>query len=467
MDFKTLAKECRGELVNDRFAAAVFEGISIDSRTIKSSQLFTAIKGEHNDGHDYIDQVLGRNCGGLLVNNHYSAIAELKDRIPLVAVADTHRALMILAENYRSRIEADIIAVTGSNGKTTTKEYIYGMLKSRREKTYRSPGNLNNLYGLPLAIFGIPSDSRYGVFELGISIPGEMTRLAQMIKPDVALITNVGPTHLETLGTIAGVAEAKCGLIDRMPPDKPAVVNADDSVLVNAAGKRKHRLVTFGVKNRADFTARLAGVSSDGFPLVVIDGREIRLNLFGEHQVYNILAAYAVCRTLEVDLTPEDLNNVEYDFAPYRGQIENTHGLITIADCYNANPVSLESGLRSFKNYLGHGSLAGRRSVAVVGDMLELGPESPIYHAAIGNLLAELDFERVLAVGRLSVDMVQAATAAGFEKKKISHFDNTEQAGEALISDIKRGDILYFKASRGIGLEKILTLLKGTALRQN
>ncbi|MEW5924408.1 MAG: UDP-N-acetylmuramoyl-tripeptide--D-alanyl-D-alanine ligase [Candidatus Zixiibacteriota bacterium] len=467
MDFKTLAAKINGRLLNNELGKISFKGVSIDTRTLQAQQLFFAIRGESNDGHKYIADAVTKNSAGLVVAADFAGLGDIGNRVPVVVVENTHEAMMHLAAAYREKLSAEIVAVTGSNGKTTTKEFIFAMIRYKEKETYGSPGNLNNLYGLPLAIFAMPSGSRYGVFELGISIPGEMTRLANIIHPDLAVITNVGPTHLETLGTVEGVAKAKLELADSMDSDKPVIINADDPVLTIAVAARKHRFVTYGVRNKADFTAALAGVSKDGFPIAKIDGAKINIKIFGQYQIYNLLAGYTVCRTLGLDIKPDELNNVDYRFATYRGEIENIEGLTIIADCYNANPASMTSGLKSFKEYMGNASTRHRRSVAVIGDMLELGEKSTAYHQDIGRFLAELDFDYVLTVGPLSKNIYETAVAAGLSKKKIKHSENTNDAGEVLVNDILRGDIVYLKASRGIALEKLITLLKGAAFRQN
>lgn len=467
MDFRTLAAQINGKLLNDRFGEVSFRGVSIDTRTLRAQQLFFAIKGENTDGHKYIADALTKNSAGLVVASDFAGLGDIGSQVPVVLVENTHEAMMHLASVYRKKLPAGIVAVTGSNGKTTTKEFIFAMIKYKEKETYGSPGNLNNLYGLPLAIFAMPSGSRYGVFELGISVPGEMTRLASIVQPDLAVITNVGPTHLETLGSVEGVAKAKLELADSMESDRPVIINADDTVLTKAAMVRKHRFVTYGVNNKADFTAVRAGVSDDGFPVAKIDGVEINIKIFGQYQIYNLLAGYAVCKTLGLDIKPDELNNVDYRFASYRGEIENIEGLTIIADCYNANPASMTSGLKSFREYIGNISTGRHRSVAVIGDMLELGEKSVEYHQSIGRLLVDLNFDYVLAVGPLSKSMYDTALAMGLNKKKIRYCENTDDAGEALINDILRGDIVYLKASRGIALEKLITLLKGAAFRHN
>jgi len=467
MDFATIVQEAGGTLVNEALASRTFKGASIDSRTIKESELFFAIKGEKNDGHDYINNAINKKCAGLVVNRDYPNISTISPDIPVVIVENTHHTLMRVAAIFRQRLDAKVIAITGSNGKTTTKDFVYALIQSVLSNCYRSPGNLNNLFGLPLALMRMPSDSKYGVFELGISTPGEMTRLAMMAEPDLVVITNVGPTHLETLGTVENVAEAKFELVDALEVSKPAILNADDQVIMRAAAKRNRDFFTFGLNQEADIRAERMSVSDDGFPIVNIDDCPVKIKLFGDHQVYNLLAAYAVCRVLGIQIRPEELNDIKYDFAPYRGEIENIEGLTLIADCYNANPVSMKSGLESFAHYLQAPSMKNRRSIAIVGDMLELGEKSVEYHCQIGALLAKLNFDYVQAVGPLAFDIYKSAIDNGLNKVKITHFETAQTAGEALMTDIKRGDIVYIKASRGLELEKIITLLKGAAFRQN
>jgi len=460
-----MATEVNGQLINERLAGTVFSGVSIDSRTVRSGQLFIAVRGESDDGHKYIGDALAKGCAGIMVNADFARREELPENVPIVVVDDTQQAMHRLARCYRDELKALFIAVTGSNGKTTTKEIIFSIIKSRVEDVYRSPGNFNNLYGLPLAIFAMPCDARYGVFELGISVKGEMARLVDIARPDMAVITNVGPTHLETLETVENVAEEKFELVDAMNSEQPVLLNADDAGIMKAAGRRKRRFFTFGIDSEADYAARRVGQTPEGYPVIKIDDAEVVLTLFGDYQAYNVLAGYAVAKILGLEINPADLKNIKYDFAQYRGEIEYINGLTVIADCYNANPVSMKSGLRSYRSYINNSHKSG--STVIVGDMLELGDNSEVYHAEIGRLLAELDFDRVITVGPLSKSMYDAAVENGFGETRIKHFADANSAGEYLVSNIERGGIIYLKASRGIGLEKIITLLKGTAFRQN
>ncbi len=467
LDFKSLAKEINGRLLSEDFSSAIFEGVAIDSRTVADRQLFIAIKGDKDDGHNYIGDVLKRGSSGLIISHEIPNLNEIAGNFPVIMVDDTHLSMMQLAARYRLTLPAKFIAITGSNGKTTTKEFVAAMISFVDKNTFRSPGNLNNLFGLPLAILGMDADAHYGIFELGISYPGEMTRLAEMIKADLALITNVGPTHLETLGTVEGVAEAKLELVDALPAEKPVIINADNAELMKAARKRNRSYATYGIESPSDFTAERLGLSKEGYPMLRIDGAEVAVKLFGDHQAYNLLAGYATCKVLGLNINSKDLNRIEYKFAPYRGEIENIKGLTVIADCYNANPVSMQSGLASFRNYLRNPVLENRRSLAIVGDMLELGKDAVRFHQEAGALLAQMHFDLAVAVGPLSQEIYRGAIRNGFDEKRIVHFDDLNIAGEYLIGVVKRGDIIYLKASRGIGLEKLITLLKGSAFRQN
>ncbi|UCD16214.1 MAG: UDP-N-acetylmuramoyl-tripeptide--D-alanyl-D-alanine ligase, partial [Candidatus Zixiibacteriota bacterium] len=335
LDFQTLAEKVQGKLINEQFGNDRFAGVSIDSRTIVKEQLFVAIAGSNADGHSYIDDALQKGGAGLVIAENYAGLSALPEQVPIVTVDDTHRALITLAAEYRRLVDPECIAVTGSNGKTTTKEMIYAMIRARRKKAYRSEGNLNNLYGLPLTLLAMPPGTAFGIFELGISVPGEMTQLAEIVEPDLALITNVGPTHLEMLDSVGKVAEEKFTLVDRMKSDQPVIINGDDRELIAQADMRDRKFIRYGLGEENDFIASRLGITEDGYSLVSIGGRGVTLKLFGNHQVYNMLGAYTTCQVLGIDLSADELENLTYTLAPYRGEIENVNDLTLIADCYN------------------------------------------------------------------------------------------------------------------------------------
>lgn len=467
LDFKALAIAIAGRLVDNRFAAASFTGVSIDSRTVDKDMLFVAIVGEKNDGHKYIKEAMERGCAGLLISDESILTPTVLKNIAVVVVDDTHRALIDLAIFYRRKVDGTYIAITGSNGKTTTKDITYDMIKNRDERTYRSGGNLNNLYGLPLSILAMPEGTRYGVFELGISVIGEMARLAKILQPDVAVITNVGPTHLETLGTVEKVASEKFALVDNTLPACPAIINLDDARIAAEASRRKRPFLTFGLSGAADVSARKLGVDKNGYLQYRLMQRTFVIPAFGDYQIYNVLAGAAVCQALGFFPTEEELNGLDFNRTPHRGQIRKFDDLTVIDDCYNANPVSMTSGLKSFRRYVNDAHGLYKRTIVILGDMLELGPGELDFHRDIGRMLPELKIDVVCTVGKLASQIGKAAIGAGLDESRVHHFTDAREAGEFMTGNVLTGDIVYLKASRGIALEKIFDVMKERAAQQN
>ena len=237
MRFDILARTVDGTLFGAGLADRTFTGVSIDSRSLARKNLFIAIKGEAMDGHTFIPQAVSRGASGLLTRRSYQRPGDIPDSLPVIGVDDTHRALMRLAAWYRGETDARRIAITGSNGKTTTKEFTFQLLQAVEPHVFRSPGNYNNLYGLPLSILDMPIETRAAVFELGISTPGEMAKLGDIVRPSLVAVTNVGPSHLEFLGTIEGVAQEKLSLMQAAEAHAPLVVNADNRILMTEAAR--------------------------------------------------------------------------------------------------------------------------------------------------------------------------------------------------------------------------------------
>jgi UDP-N-acetylmuramoyl-tripeptide--D-alanyl-D-alanine ligase len=440
-----------GTLSNPSTASRIFAGVSIDSRTVKSGELFIALRGQRVDGHDYIDQAIARGVSGILLETRYPDIAKITGDIAVVAVNDSHLAMMEMARKYRQELSARFVGITGSNGKTTTKELTYHLLNSVDHDVYRSPGNLNNLFGMPLAIFAIPDRTRIAVMEMGISTPGEMTRLTRIVRPDVAVITNVSATHLEFLGTLEGVARAKLELVAESSPDVPVIINGDDAVLMSETRKYRSDFITYAVKNAATYQPQSVTRDGSGATIVQIDGLTFRLPLFGAHQIYNLLAAFAVARTLGYRFDKIDTAKISFDTAPMRGQTILSRGVTFIADCYNANPESVRLGLQSFGGVEAEG-----RKVIILGDMLELGVKSADLHREIGALFAKQQFDLALLVGQMARQIGIGAVSAGVERAKLFEFDTAKRCAEAATELLHEGDLVYVKGSRGIGLEVIL-----------
>ncbi len=439
-------------MYNSSAAEKVFRGVVIDSRKSKPEELFIALRGTRTDGHRYIFNAIEHGAGGVIVERTYPRLHRIRGDIAIVTVRDTHEAMLKLAKHYRETVPATFIAITGSNGKTTTKELTAHLLRAVKSNVFHSPGNLNNLYGAPLALFAMPPDTAIAVMELGISTPGEMSRLAEIIRPDVIAITNVGPSHLEFLKSVEAVAQAKLELVTAAKDDVSVIVNADDDVLMREAKKVRPVLITFGISNKqADFAPSSIVPQNDGTTQVTIEGKAFSLPLPGKHQVYNLTAAYAVCRALGVSFDSIETQQISFASAPMRGEIVRKHGVTFFVDCYNANPDSMKAGLKAFFDLPHNG-----RRVLILGDMLELGEQGIYYHREIGKNLASYSFEHAFLVGTLSQAVRDAAVEAGIPARQLTHFPRTETAADEIPLLLKENDFVFLKASRGVGLEAIL-----------
>ncbi len=440
-----------GELRTADLAGHTFTGVSVDSRTIGEGELFFAIRGENNDGHRYIEQALARGAAGVVAESDFFTGRPLPSQAAVVDVPNSHLAMLSLAQQYLATLDALRLGITGSNGKTTTKEFTYRLLKAVDDNVYRSPGNFNNLFGIPLALFEMPTDTSTAILEMGISVPGEMKRLAALIQPHLLAVTNVGPTHLEFLGTVENVAREKLSAMSFADPDAALIINADDPVLMAETAKVSDAYITFAIDHDADYRPDAVETTDDGAARVVIEGHPFRLPLFGQYQVYNLLAAYAIARTAGHTFDDIDTEAIALSTAAMRGEILMLAGVTFVSDCYNANPEAVKAGLRSFAKFESRG-----RRVIVLGDMLELGPDSVRYHAEIGELVAAQKFDLLAAVGPLAYHIIEAVEAAGKLSGKLRHFNDSETCAEYLRGYLGVGDLVYLKGSRGIGLETVL-----------
>lgn len=448
--FDQLAALAGGTLNNTSGAERNFSGVSIDTRTLEPGQLFIAIKGDRNDGHDFIPVAVDRGAAGVLAENSFNGLHRVRGDVPVVSVECTHRTMMKLATAYRERTRAKIAAITGSNGKTTTKEFAYSLLCALVSDAYRSPGNFNNLFGLPLALFGMSIKTKAAVMELGISTKGEMTKLGQMVQPDVITITNVGPSHLQSLGTVEGVARAKLELVNVCPPEVPLIINADDPVLMKVAPEYREDFVTFAIDAPAWFRPESIE-PQEGGTTVIIEGHRFILPIPGRHQVYNLLAAYATIKTLGYTFDNIDTAGIELTTAPMRGQTVTRGDVRIVADCYNANPDSVRAGLAAF-----FATPANGRKVVILGDMLELGSDSKVLHRKLGVELAEYEFDLAIFVGQQSQHSMRGALDSGTDVSRLRYIDSAAECAAQIGQMIQAGDLVYVKASRGVGLETVV-----------
>ncbi len=450
--FDQLAKYCQGTLSNSSHNADLFYGVSIDSRTLNEQELFIAINGELQDGHQYIDQAINKGAGGILAENSYTKLSSVTGSVPVVTVENSHEAMLALAKEYRDSLDAKFITVTGSNGKTTTKELIYSLLQTVEKNVFKTQGNLNNLFGVPLTLFAIDKKCQVAVLELGISTENEMPKLAEIAQPDVVLITNVGISHLEFLSTVQDVAQAKLELIKNALSDVPLIINADDAVLVEEAKKVRTDFITFSIDKDADFKVEKIVPHAEGGNIVTIESHDFYLPLIGNHQVANLVAAYAAVKTLGYSFDNVNTMQIKFDTAPMRGQIVKIGNMKIISDCYNANPDSMRVGLKAFFEMK-----TENRRVLILGDMLELGNDAEKYHREIGEFLTDKKFDLLLTVGELAKEINKSCIAEAPTKVE---YKNSSDLADKIKSHLQDDDLVYIKGSRGVALEEVLRTLQ-------
>jgi UDP-N-acetylmuramoyl-tripeptide--D-alanyl-D-alanine ligase len=416
-----------------------FADISTDSRTVKPGELFFALKGENFDGHQFVGQAIEKGASGVVVTDD-----TVSENAVVFKVKDTLKALGDLAALFRSRYDIKCAGITGSNGKTTTKEMLGACMQVKYD-TFTSIGNFNNLIGVPLSIFRLNEAHEAAVFELGMSAPGEIFRLAEICKPQVGIFTNVAPAHLETMGTIDAIASAKHELIEKLPDNGTAVINADDSRLSSWISDIKQKVITYSIENDADFRVIDISANADGTSSFKINGSEFNINLPGRHNIYNAACAIAASSAFGIDAT--ELVEILPKIKPYnlRSEMLSVNGINIINDCYNANPESMKAAIDILAN-----SPSSSRLIAVLGDMLELGEMEIEYHEIIGQYLQSKKIDALFAAGELAANYLNKFNGSFKE-----HFEDKEHLAEALIGYLKPGDTVLIKGSRGIAMEEI------------
>jgi UDP-N-acetylmuramoyl-tripeptide--D-alanyl-D-alanine ligase len=443
------------------------EGYSIDSRSLQPRQLFFAIHGPRFDGHAFVDQVLGRGASGAVVEHAFYSSASAGSRPALIPVANTRDALQTLGREVRRQWGKQVVAVTGSTGKSTTKEMIAAIL-SRRFRVLRSPGNLNNDFGLPLALLGLQPEHDVAVMELAMSARGEIARLARLAEPQVGVVTNVGPAHLEFFDSVDDIARAKRELIDYLAttgPDAVAVLNEDDVRVRTFADGFPGKVITFGFSEKATVLGgpMTWGTALKGtFQVRTPDWKsEFVLPLPGRHNVQNALAAIAVATLFRIPPT---------EIGEALGSFQNLHqrseilllarDVTVINDCYNSNPLAMESMLETLAAWPG-----ARRRVVVAGEMLELGATSPELHRAVGRNCAANGAEWVIGVQGDARFLVEGAIEAGVASPRARFFPEAKSAAEFCQTLAAPGDVILVKGSRGVHLETVTEMLRQSADR--
>lgn len=431
---------------------ALLETVSIDSRTTEPDDLFFAIVGPHHDGHRFVGEALARGAAGVVLSGPIG----IERPAVRIRVADTTRALQDLASAVRRQTGIKVVAITGSMGKTTTKEAAAAALRARH-RVLKSEKNLNNLWGVPLSLLRHRNED-VAVLELGMSAPGEIARLTEITDPDVGVLMNVAEVHRQFFPSLEAIARAKGELFDGLPDGSVAVVNADDALAVAEARRFSGRQIRFGFDERADMRATNLRHVRDGVVFNAHHGSEqaeVRARLYGRHNVYNLLAALAVAVAVDLPLASAANELAGLDPAPHRGErIRFRNGILVIDETYNSNPTALEMVLTAF------GDEDADRRIAVLGDMLELGERSEVLHLESGRQAAGAGIDLLIGVGPLGRFIVEGARRAGMPESALVTVDGAEQAGEWLLDRIEAGDVMLFKASRGVGLERGLDILR-------
>jgi UDP-N-acetylmuramoyl-tripeptide--D-alanyl-D-alanine ligase len=432
----------------DKFAVA--QGYSIDSRTVQIGELFFAVKGDRFDGHDFVEQALNTGAVAAVVRRDQSA--RYPTKTCLLAVDDTLIALQTLAAAVRKLWGKTAIGITGSMGKTTTKEAMAYLL-STRHRVHKTKGNFNNHFGLPLGLLTLEPEYDLAVVEMGMSHAGEIAALARIAQPNEGVVTTVAPVHLEFFDSLAGIARAKYELIESLPHGGIAILNGDDPYVSQFGRDFKGKVVMFGMKPTADVRAEnieVLGPEGTRFDLIAQELRQTVISpLLGTHNVYNVLAAATVA--LEHGITPSDIAAALPSLEPpdKRGQVVQLGNITVLNDCYNSSPKALMAAVDTLA------ALPAKRRIVVAGEMLELGPSGDQLHRESGrhiaNAKAKIDF--LLGVRGLAKPMVQAAAKAGMKAEFVA---TAEEAGDWLANQTRDGDVVLLKASRGVKLEKAL-----------
>ena len=427
-------------------------GVSIDSRTIRPGELFVAIRGPRFDGHDFVGDAAARGARAVLAER-----AVDPGGLAVVRVADTTRALGELARQFRKRAAIPVVAITGSVGKTTTKDMAARLLESKGP-VLKTEGNLNNQYGLPLTLLRLRAEHVGAVLELGMSAPGEIRALATLAVPDVATITKIAPVHLEFFPSLDAIAEAKAEILEGLRPGGTAVLNGDDPQLRRIAERFRGRVLWFGRDRRHDVSAESWRGTGFGMRFTLrVEGRgvDVALPLAGPHFVVDFLAAAASAHALGVEIDAIAQAALELRPARHRGEVVRLGSeVVLLDDCYNSSPDALEAALVALS------LLPGRRHVAVLGDMLELGPSAPELHRERGRALAGR-VDLVIGVGPLAKELLSGARAAGLNGGSLHHFDSATEAAREAAALVAAGDAVLVKASRGVKLESVVEALVG------
>lgn len=455
--------EATGGVLRMGSADAMVERVATDSRTIRAGDLFVPLKGERFDGHAFIEDAVQRGAMGFLCSDwsqrKTKGQRELEFAGVVVEVADTLRAYLDMAAHMRRRIGAKVVAITGSTGKTSVKDML-GSVLGPVMPVVCAPQNYNNEIGVPFTLLEADARTAVVVVEIAMRGLGQIRELARAVAPDIGLITNVGITHYELLGSADAIAEAKAELIEALEPGRPLILNADDSWTPKLVKRGRGPVLSFGVSRRADVRATGVTIDSGGYPSFKIaseyaDAIPVRLAVPGRHNIANALAAAAVSFLLGVpsEAIREGLGRAR--LSSLRMEVLASRDSMTVLnDTYNASPTSMRAALETLCDVS-----SGTRRVAVLGDMLELGQISDDEHFKLGGVVAERGIDFLITIGPRAKLIGQGAHASGMTPTKVLSFPSIEAAKPSLAKEIESGDVVLVKASRAMGLERVAEFL--------
>jgi len=423
------------------------ENISHDSRQIKANSLYVAIKGENLDGHKFV--------GNALQNGAIAAIVEKPTSERDILVDDCYLAIKRIAMSYRDMFDIPIVSVTGSSGKTTTKDMLYYAI-SKSHNTLRNLGNLNTEIGLPMTIYNLNKDHQCAILEMGMYVLGEIDYLAEIARPNIGLITNVGVAHMQSVGSRENILKAKMEISNYMTAKDVLIINGDNDMLKTVdKNAYKFKVYTFGLEEGNDFRMISYSAFQNSMKIKAsMLGEEIEYTIptLGIHNIYNSLSVLGVCKTMGLDMVKSIEGIAEYQPSKYRMEIKEVGSKTVVEDFYNANPDSMKASIETFSD------IEGSRKVAILADMLELGEISEKSHRMIGAIAKDL-FDVIICIGKEACYIGMEAEKLGFESKNIYSFDKNEEAIEKINSILTPGDTILIKGSRGMKLEEVAELI--------
>lgn len=454
------AKDCLdvvgGKLLQGS-AAKAFRGVSINSRTIEKEELFVCIQGENFDGHNFLGEAINKGAAGIILSDpvHLSGNMISGGNSPFVIQSqNTLRALQDLAGYQRTRFPFQVVAVTGTNGKSTTKEMIASIIETKY-KTLKTQGNLNNHIGLPLTLLARKPEHEVGVLEMGMSAAGEIKRLAEIAMPDIGVITNISAGHLDQLKTVKDVQAAKGELFDSINKEGTAIVNADDPLVLELAKSLRVKKITYGIAQSSDVQAsNIQNEGSSGFTFtakVFNQKISVKLSQIGYCNIYNALAALATGHSLGISGKDMSRGLENYQQIPQRNEQIHYEGVTLINDAYNANPQSMREALKTLSEF----NTQGKRFL-IIGDMLELGPLSESAHHELGQEIILSNVDHLVTVGPLASLVAESAKKNPRHPLQIGKFNTHAEAVSYLLRNVEKGDCLLIKGSRGAKMENII-----------